>query len=48
MKLNVLLVGHIGDTYGSSRSLLKPTRILNENYNVFELLPEAGVLYAHL
>jgi glycosyltransferase involved in cell wall biosynthesis len=48
MKQNILLVGHSGDMYGASRSLLKLTKILNENYNVFVLIPEMGQLYTNL
>lgn len=48
MKQNILLVGHSGDMYGASRSLLKLVKILNEQYNVFVLLPETGKLYANI
>lgn len=48
MKQNILLVGHSGDMYGASRSLLKLSKILNENYNVFVLIPEMGQLYTNL
>jgi glycosyltransferase involved in cell wall biosynthesis len=34
--------------YGASRSLIKLTKILNEEYNVFVLIPEKGVLYPNL
>uniref|UniRef100_UPI0040473C46 glycosyltransferase family 4 protein n=1 Tax=Algoriphagus sp. TaxID=1872435 RepID=UPI0040473C46 len=45
---HVLLVGHSGDMYGASRSLLKLVRILNEQYTVYVLLPESGSLSAEL
>ncbi len=48
MKRKILLVGHSGDMYGASRSLIKLVRILDQNYNVYVLLPETGVLYDHL
>lgn len=48
MSENILLVGHSGDMYGASRSLIKLTRILNESYNVYVLLPEKGSLYSEL
>lgn len=48
MSVNILLVGHSGDMYGASRSLLKLVRILNERYGVYVLLPEKGSLYSEL
>ena len=45
---HVLLVGHSGDMYGASRSLIKLVRILNEQYTVYVLLPESGSLSAEL
>jgi glycosyltransferase involved in cell wall biosynthesis len=48
MRTNVLLVGHSGDMYGASRSLIKLVRILNEQYTVYVLLPESGSLSAEL
>jgi len=48
MKQNILLVGHSGDMYGASRSLLKLVKILNEHYNVFVLIPESGKLYSNI
>ncbi|MDO8994001.1 glycosyltransferase [Daejeonella sp.] len=48
MKENILLVGHSGDMYGASRSLIKLVRILNEEYKVYVLLPETGSLNAEL
>jgi hypothetical protein len=45
---HVLLVGHSGDMYGASRSLIKLVRILNEHYTLYVLLPESGSLYAEL
>jgi glycosyltransferase involved in cell wall biosynthesis len=48
MRANVLMVGHSGDMYGASRSLIKLVRILNENYNVYVLLPDSGSLSAEL
>lgn len=48
MSKNILLVGHSGDIYGASRSLIKLVRILNEKYDVCVLLPEKGSLYAEL
>lgn len=48
MSENILLVGHSGDMYGASRSLIKLVRILNKNYRVYVLLPETGSLYAEL
>jgi len=48
MKRNVLLVGHSGDMYGASRSLIKLLRILEQHYTVYVILPDAGVLYDHL
>jgi glycosyltransferase involved in cell wall biosynthesis len=45
---NVLMVGHSGDMYGASRSLIKLVRILNENYNVYVLLPDSGSLSGEL
>jgi len=48
MKRNILLVGHSGDMYGASRSLLKLTKILNENHNLYVLIPETGELYKNL
>ena len=48
MKENILLVGHSGDMYGASRSLIKLVRILDKNYEVYVLLPEAGILHKEL
>lgn len=48
MSANVLMVGHSGDMYGASRSLIKLVRILNENYKVYVLLPDSGSLSAEL
>jgi glycosyltransferase involved in cell wall biosynthesis len=48
MKRNILLVGHSGDMYGASRSLIKLARILEQNYAVHVILPETGVLYDNL
>ena len=48
MSTNVLMVGHSGDMYGASRSLIKLVRILNEHYNVYVLLPDSGSLSAEL
>jgi len=48
MMENILLVGHSGDMYGASRSLIKLVRILNAKYKVYVLLPEAGSLNAEL
>ena len=45
---HALLVGHSGDMYGASRSLIKLVRILNEQYTVYVLLPELGSLSAEL
>ena len=48
MKKNILLVGHSGDMYGASRSLIKLVRILEQNYTVHVILPEIGVLFNNL
>lgn len=48
MSENILLVGHSGDMYGASRSLIKLVRILNEEYKVYVMLPESGSLKAEL
>ena len=48
MKDNILLIGHSGDMYGASRSLIKLVRILDKNYKVYVLLPEAGILHKEL
>ena len=48
MKKNILLVGHSGDMYGASRSLIKLVRILEQNYTVHVILPENGVLFDNL
>ena len=48
MKKNILLVGHSGDMYGASRSLIKLVRILDQNYTVYVILPESGILYDNL
>jgi glycosyltransferase involved in cell wall biosynthesis len=48
MSANILMVGHSGDMYGASRSLIKLVRILNEKYNVYILLPDSGSLSAEL
>ena len=48
MKKNILLVGHSGDMYGASRSLIKLVRILEQNYTVHVILPEIGVLFDNL
>lgn len=43
--MKVLLIGHSGDMYGASRSLVKLTRILTKEYLVYVMLPEKGQLY---
>lgn len=48
MSENILLVGHSGDMYGASRSLIKLVRILDKKYKVYVLLPEAGILHKEL
>jgi len=48
MSENILLVGHSGDMYGASRSLIKLVRILDKKYKVYVLLPEAGILHEEL
>lgn len=48
MSTNILLIGHSGDMYGASRSLIKLARILNKDYKVYVLLPEIGVLFDKL
>jgi glycosyltransferase involved in cell wall biosynthesis len=48
MKKNILLVGHSGDMYGASRSLIKLVKILEQNYTVHVILPEIGVLFDNL
>ena len=48
MKKNILLVGHSGDMYGASRSLIKLVKILEQNYTVHVILPENGVLFDNL
>lgn len=48
MSNNILLIGHSGDMYGASRSLVKLTAILKEEYTVFILLPEKGDIYSKL
>ena len=45
MSKRILLIGHSGDMYGASRSLVKLARILNRQYVVFVMLPEQGPLY---
>lgn len=45
MNTNILLIGHSGDMYGASRSLVKLVRILNKDNNVYILLPETGELF---
>lgn len=45
MSTSILLIGHSGDMYGASRSLIKLARILNKDYRVYVLLPETGALY---
>jgi len=44
MMENILLVGHSGDLYGASRSLVKLVRLLGEEYQVYVLLPAEGPL----
>lgn len=44
MSTSILLIGHSGDMYGASRSLVKLVRILNKDYKVYVLLPETGDL----
>ena len=48
MRKNILLVGHSGDMYGASRSLIKLVKILEQNYTVHVILPENGVLFDNL
>ena len=48
MSASILLIGHSGDMYGASRSLIKLVRILDKNYKVYVLLPEAGILHNEL
>jgi glycosyltransferase involved in cell wall biosynthesis len=48
MKKNILLVGHSGDMYGASRSLIKLVKILEQNYTVHVILPEIGALFDNL
>jgi len=48
MSESILLVGHSGDMYGASRSLIKLVRILDKKYKVYVLLPEAGILHEEL
>jgi len=48
MKKNILLVGHSGDMYGASRSLIKLVKILEQHYTVHVILPEIGVLFDNL
>jgi len=43
--MRVLLIGHSGDMYGASRSLVKLTRILSKEHLVYVMLPEQGQLY---
>lgn len=48
MSKRILLVGHSGDMYGASRSLVKLTRILSKQYAVYVMLPGQGSLYEAL
>lgn len=48
MMENILLVGHSGDLYGASRSLVKLVRLLGEEYQVYVLLPAEGPLIDEL
>lgn len=48
MKERILIVGHSGDMYGASRSLIKLVKILDQDYTVYVLLPEKGTLYESL
>lgn len=48
MSKRILLLGHSGDMYGASRSLLKLSRILSKHYSVYIMLPEKGPLYENL
>lgn len=49
MKKRILLIGHSGDLYGASRSLLKLAVILKEaEHEVFVLIPEKGTIYEML
>ena len=45
MSTNILLIGHSGDMYGASRSLVKLVKILNKDNKVYVLLPERGALF---
>lgn len=45
MSKRILLIGHSGDMYGASRSLIKLARILNKEHVVYVMLPEKGALY---
>lgn len=48
MSRQILIIGHSGDMYGASRSLLKLVTILNPYYKVYVLIPETGSLHKHL
>lgn len=48
MSKRILIIGHSGDMYGASRSLIKLVRILNQNYTVYVLIPETGILHETL
>ena len=49
MNRRILLIGHSGDLYGASRSLLKLTSILSsEGHEVFVLIPEKGPIWERL
>lgn len=45
MNKRILLIGHSGDMYGASRSLVKLVRILSKEHTVYVMLPEKGPLY---
>ena len=45
MSKRILLIGHSGDMYGASRSLIKLATILSKEHTVFVLLPERGPLF---
>lgn len=48
MSKRILLVGHSGDMYGASRSLIKLANILSGENTVYVLLPEPGPLFETL
>lgn len=48
MNERVLLIGHSGDMYGASRSLIKLAVILSKQRTVYIVLPESGPLYERL